>query len=39
VVQEVSERLGQLGFTDQRDLDLIAEDVRFTLPAELVALG
>jgi 4-hydroxy-3-methylbut-2-enyl diphosphate reductase len=39
LVQEVSERLGQLGFTDQRDLDLIAEDVRFTLPAELVALG
>jgi 4-hydroxy-3-methylbut-2-en-1-yl diphosphate reductase len=39
LVQQVSERLAQLGFTDQRDLDLIAEDVRFTLPAELVALG
>ena len=39
LVQQVSERLAQLGFTDQRDLDLIREDVRFTLPAELVALG
>ena len=38
LVQQVSERLAQLGFTDQRDLDLIREDVRFTLPAELVAL-
>jgi 4-hydroxy-3-methylbut-2-enyl diphosphate reductase len=39
LVQQVSERLAQLGYTDQRDLDLIREDVRFTLPAELVALG
>ncbi|HVC00004.1 MAG TPA: 4-hydroxy-3-methylbut-2-enyl diphosphate reductase [Candidatus Dormibacteraeota bacterium] len=39
LVQQVSERLAQLGFTDQRDLDLIREDVRFMLPAELVALG
>jgi 4-hydroxy-3-methylbut-2-enyl diphosphate reductase len=39
LVQQVSERLAQLGFTDQRDLDLIREDVRFTLPQELVALG
>lgn len=39
LVQQVSERLAQLGFTDQRDLDLIREDVRFMLPAELVALS
>jgi 4-hydroxy-3-methylbut-2-enyl diphosphate reductase len=39
LVQQVSERLGQFGYTDQRDLDLIREDVRFTLPTELVALG
>jgi 4-hydroxy-3-methylbut-2-enyl diphosphate reductase len=39
LVQQVSERLAQLGYTDQRDLDLIREDVRFTLPAELVSLG
>jgi 4-hydroxy-3-methylbut-2-en-1-yl diphosphate reductase len=39
LVQQVSERLAQLGFTDQRDLDLIREDVRFMLPTELVALG
>jgi 4-hydroxy-3-methylbut-2-enyl diphosphate reductase len=36
LVQQVSERLASLGFTDQRDLDLIREDVVFTLPAELV---
>jgi len=41
LVEQVSERLAGFGFTDQRDLDLIREDVRFTLPAELagVALG
>jgi 4-hydroxy-3-methylbut-2-enyl diphosphate reductase len=38
LVEQVSERLAQMGFTDQRDVDLIREDVRFTLPAELVAL-
>jgi len=32
LVEQVSERLAQFGFTDQRDLDLIREDVRFTLP-------
>src|SRR5262249_47543455 len=32
LVEQVSERLAQHGFTDQRDLDLIREDVRFTLP-------
>ena len=37
LVEQVSQRLGTLGFTDQRDLDLIREDVRFTLPAELAA--
>ena len=35
LVEQVSERLASLGFTDQRDLDLIREDVRFTLPPEL----
>jgi len=39
LVQQVSERLAQMGFSDQRDLALIREDVRFTLPAELVALA
>ena len=35
LVEQVSQRLSSLGFTNQRDLDLIREDVRFTLPAEL----
>jgi len=39
LVEQVSERLGQFGFTDQRDLDLIREDVRFTLPAELATIA
>jgi 4-hydroxy-3-methylbut-2-en-1-yl diphosphate reductase len=39
LVEQVSERLAQLGFTDQRDLDLIREDVRFTLPPELQAIA
>jgi 4-hydroxy-3-methylbut-2-enyl diphosphate reductase len=39
LVEQVSERLAQLGFTDQRDLDLIREDVRFTLPAELATIA
>jgi len=33
-VEQVSNRLAEIGFTDQRDLDLIREDVRFTLPPE-----
>jgi 4-hydroxy-3-methylbut-2-en-1-yl diphosphate reductase len=37
LVEQVSQRLANLGFTDQRDLDLIREDVRFTLPPELAA--
>jgi len=35
----VSERLAEFGFTDQRDLDLIREDVRFTLPPELATIA
>jgi 4-hydroxy-3-methylbut-2-enyl diphosphate reductase len=37
LVEQVSQRLAALGYTDQRDLDLIREDVRFTLPPELAA--
>ena len=36
LVEQVSERLASLGFTNQRDFDLIREDVVFTLPTELV---
>jgi 4-hydroxy-3-methylbut-2-enyl diphosphate reductase len=39
LVEQVSERLGQFGFTDQHDLDLIREDVRFTLPPELQSIA
>jgi 4-hydroxy-3-methylbut-2-enyl diphosphate reductase len=39
LVEQVSERLAQYGFTDQRDLDLIREDVRFTLPPELATIA
>ena len=39
LVEQVSERLAQFGFTDQRDLDLIREDVRFTLPSELASIA
>jgi 4-hydroxy-3-methylbut-2-enyl diphosphate reductase len=39
LVEHVSERLAGLGFTDQRDFDLITEDVRFTLPPELAAVA
>ena len=37
LVEQVSQRLAHFGFTNQRDLDLIREDVRFTLPAELAS--
>jgi 4-hydroxy-3-methylbut-2-enyl diphosphate reductase len=37
LVEQVSQKLASLGYTDQRDLDLINEDVRFTLPPELAA--
>jgi len=39
LVEQVSERLAGFGFTDQRDLDLIREDVRFTLPPELQSIA
>jgi len=39
LVEQVSERLAEHGFTDQRDLDLIREDVRFTLPPELATIA
>src|SRR5271166_964666 len=37
LVEQVSQRLSNFGFTNERDLDLIREDVRFTLPPELAA--
>jgi 4-hydroxy-3-methylbut-2-en-1-yl diphosphate reductase len=37
LVEQVSQRVASLGFTNQRDLELIREDVRFTLPPELAA--
>jgi len=39
LVEQVSEHLAGLGFTNQRDLDLIREDVRFTLPPELTTIS
>src|SRR5580700_10953190 len=39
LVEQVSERLAQFGFTDQRDLDLIREDLRITLPPELATIA
>jgi 4-hydroxy-3-methylbut-2-enyl diphosphate reductase len=39
LVEQVSQRLAEFGFTDQRDLDLIREDVRFTLPPELANIA
>ena len=39
LVQQVSQHLAKLGFTDQRDIDLIREDVRFTLPPELAQIA
>ncbi len=39
LVEQVSERLAGFGYTDQRDLDLIREDVRFTLPPELATVA
>lgn len=38
LVQQVSERLAEYGYTDQQDIDLIREDVRFILPSELAAI-
>src|ERR1700676_579727 len=39
LVEQGRERLAEFGFTDQRDLDLIREDVRFTLPPELATIA
>lgn len=39
LVEQVSERLAALGYSDQSDLEFIREDVRFTLPPELVAIA
>ena len=39
LVEQVSERLAALGYNDQSDLEFIREDVRFTLPSELVAIA
>ncbi len=39
LVEQVSQRLAEFGFSDQRDLDLIREDVRFTLPPELATIA
>src|ERR1700730_17097749 len=39
LVEQVNERLANFGFTDQRDLDLIREDVLFTLPPELQSIA
>jgi 4-hydroxy-3-methylbut-2-enyl diphosphate reductase len=39
LVKQVSERLAEYGFTDQDDIDLIREDVRFVLPPELAVIA
>ena len=39
LVEQVSRHLAERGFTDQRDVDLISEDVRFTLPPELAVIA
>jgi len=39
LVEQVSQHLARLGYTNQRDLDLIREDVRFTLPPELTTIA
>ena len=38
LVRQVSDRLAEYGYTDQHDIDLIREDVRFVLPSELAAI-
>jgi 4-hydroxy-3-methylbut-2-enyl diphosphate reductase len=35
LVEQVSQKLAELGFSEQSDSDLIREDVRFSLPPEL----
>jgi len=40
LVEQVSERLAEFGFTDQRDLDLIPTRMcGFTLPPELATIA
>ena len=39
LVQQVCQHLAEMGFTDQQDVDLIHEDVRFTLPTELTTIA
>src|ERR1700732_3885025 len=39
LVEHVGNHLASLGFTNQQDLDLIREDVRFTLPPELTTIA
>ena len=39
LVEQVSQRLAEYGYTDQDDIDLIREDVRFTLPPELAVIA
>ena len=39
LVEQVSKRLAEYGFTNQTDRDLIREDVRFTLPPELAVIA
>lgn len=39
LVKQVSECLAGHGFTDQQDIDLIREDVRFVLPPELAVIA
>ena len=36
LVEQVAARLGELGFGDAQDVEVIPEDVRFTLPDELI---
>lgn len=37
LVEQVSQRLASLGFSNHKDIELIREDVRFTIPPELAA--
>jgi len=39
LVEQVGRHLAERGYTDQREIELIREDVRFTLPQELGVIG
>jgi len=39
LVEQVSRHLAERGFTDQHEIELIREDVRFTLPPELAVIA